>query len=142
MWDFTEASSRCVVVHWDSISTSGQVVAEAEPRPLFGFLHQSASYRVAVHVFQLLYMLVLREYIEVIVAGNLAESVNPTLAAKARQEWGTQICGWETIMSGAPVTIRPTSRCGAPSFCLFRPGHPADFPPLSLVTVSCDPSVY
>jgi hypothetical protein len=42
-------------------------VAEAGPGPIFWFLYQSASYWVAVHIFQLFYLLALGEDIEVIV---------------------------------------------------------------------------
>ena len=42
---------------------------EAAPRPVFGLFDEVAIYRVAVHVFELLYELVVGEDVEVVVSG-------------------------------------------------------------------------
>src|ERR1035437_5441011 len=44
------------------------VMAEAAPRPILRFVYQSALHGVSVHVGQLLHALLLRPYVEVVVA--------------------------------------------------------------------------
>ncbi len=48
---------------------AGGPVIEAAPWPVFWFLDEFADHRVAVHVFELFYELVVSEDIEIVVAG-------------------------------------------------------------------------
>lgn len=72
MWGTVVADYLRVAVHQNSISTtpvsSVVLVTKAGPCPFFRLPNQAASYRIAVHVFELLDMLLLSEDIEVIVS--------------------------------------------------------------------------
>src|SRR5262245_51281880 len=65
---FAERRAGGVFVYPDPTRTTFGVASVAAPVPLFWFFHQSAFHRIAVHVAQLLNVLLLGEDVEVVEA--------------------------------------------------------------------------